>query len=145
MAKSNQSKKVETCKKCEHSLETLVFKDGKKKVCPDCGWSPDKKGKSSKADPVTEIQKVEEKKESKPKKMSILKALKELAPSKNFTASDMIKSIKTKYPDFKFKDVSISLHLNALDIGNEKAKLSNPSLAKNAFLIKVEKGIYKRA
>ncbi len=133
---SSKNHKSEKCK--EHKFEIRVFGKVKKNVCTVCGFKQDipkeKKGKP-KVDPETKIES---------KKMSILKALKELAPSKNFTAKEIIDKIREKYPDFEFKDISISLHLTALDVNNEKAKTSNPSLAKNAFLIKVEKGVYKR-
>lgn len=85
---TSKNHKPEKCK--EHRFELRIFGKVKKNVCVVCGFKQDipkeKKGKS-KETPVPE----------KSDKMSILKALKELAPSKNFTAPDMIKAGKEFY------------------------------------------------
>ncbi len=140
---SKKTNGIKTPKDCtDHEFEIRVFKDGKKNVCRLCGLTQDIQAKNKEKKDI----KTEKKTEIKTEKMTLLKAIQAIAPDKaTFTAKDIIEKIRAKYPDLQFQDISVSLHLHALDAGNEKAATSNPSLAKHAFLKKIEKGVYKRA
>ena len=64
---------------------------------------------------------------------------------KSFHYSDVIKYIRTHYPDCPFKDNTIKAHLKGLSKNVESSKKYHPSLYKRAFLIYLGNGRFKLA